>query len=215
MVSSPLLLSTKKEEEASDALLAALSTIAHVQATPKPAKPKRQRRSRFFFKPTISFKDDLDDRKKISLPKEVEIVDEQISKRQKTYKQELPSELSSNIEEIREFWLKNIAPLTLAAQSGSQQAKDVVQRTLDTAIDETPFAQFERMVQIATLHKMSRYIVDYMGLPKSYATQISESLIPQQKKEVMFFPDMHDRRRPQSEPKEKEPTPEKNLKQTE
>lgn len=186
MSTSALLLSTKKQEEEADALFAAVSNIGHsIQVEPeKETAEGKHRRSRFFYKPTLSFKEDIEQRKKISLPKEVQIVDKQIEDRKASYKDELPPLLNKNIEGVREFWLKEIAPLTLAAQAGSEQAKDVVQRILDAPIDETPFARFHYMLTTATSLKMARFISKYFKLPLNTAQTLIDSVQP--RREIVF-----------------------------
>lgn len=195
MASSTLLLSTKKEEDAADTLLAALTTIAHASPVEE-SKPKKTRRSRFFYRPSVSFQEDIDERKQISKPVPVDLVDQEVQERLNTYKTELPTKLTANIDRVREFFLKEIAPLTLAGQSGAGQARDVVQRLLNAEIDGTPFAQYDRMLAIATTIKMAREITKYMGLPAAMAENLLDSIQP--KKEVAFMmpPPPEERRGP-------------------
>lgn len=207
MTSNPLLLSTRKEEEAADTLLAALSTIAHVRPIEVDEYDESKYRSHFFYRPSLSFTEEIKERKKISLPKEVEVVDKQIAERKKTYQTELPPVLTSNIEKVREFWLKDIAPYTLAAISGSEQAKDVVQRTLDAEIDPAPFAQFQRMLSTATTLRLARFISKYLKLPAGTAEALAESIQPKQQ-HAFFFPNEDSERR--SRPQNKAPV-DKNL----
>src|SRR6185437_11219069 len=174
------LLNRNKDEAAQQALLAAITNLG----TPLDKKPKKQRskdswtkvgegrRSRFFYTPTTSFQEEVEHRKQIAEPKEIELVDQQVEERLKTYEEELPPKLDHNIIKVREFWLKEIAPLTLAAQSGSAQAQDVVQRTLNAPVDQMPFRKFQLMIEHATTIKMAQYIAKYLGIPTSKVREL-------------------------------------------
>lgn len=213
-------LMTKQQEDEADSLLLAITNIAkplteetsslkNLNSSNDASDAKRlntinslgiassnipSRRSRFFFQPTQSFNEELEDRKKISRPREVEIADAAIEARRKTYQEELPSALDSNIEKVREFWLREIAPLTLAAQSGSSQAKDIVQRILDVEIDNIPFMKFQRMLETASTIKMAEYIAKYIKINKSYVPSLADSTQP--KKEVLVVnPSQHEQNR--------------------
>jgi hypothetical protein len=201
---NPLILSTRGEERAADALLAALTTIGHA----KPSTPVLNRKSRFFYKPTLSFVEDVETRKKMTLPREVEIIDQQIEDRRKKYQTEFPPKLNRNLQQVREFWLRDIAPYTLAAQSGAQQAQDVVQRTLDTQVDSTPLVQFQRMIQTATTIKMAQYIAKYLKLPPSSAQALIDSVTAKSpQREVVFYPDAANRRERQDKNPNLTPSP--------
>ncbi len=213
---------TKKQENAADALMAALTNIgqAHKVEQKKSNRtgPPGDRRSRFFFAPTMSFTEDVEIRKKVSLPREVEIVDEQIEARKKTYEKQLPTKLNKNLEQVREFWLNQVAPLALAAQSGSEQARDVINRTLNVEIDSTSFMQFQLMLNQGTKVKLADYVTKYLGLKASDRDLILDVVkVHRPQKEVIYVSD-NDRRartpQPQEEnrnltasekPKEKEP----------
>jgi hypothetical protein len=224
MATNHLILSTQKEEEAADDLLSALTTLAYatpqVQSTdPEQQQPKKlikkkkkrveprtesRHRSQFFYMPTVSIADEVEAAKPISEPKVLEAVNAEVDSRVSLYSKELPTALQPNIEAVREYFVSHVAPKTLAVQAGTAQALDVIQRTLNTAIDPAPFAQFERMVAQARLIKMAGFVADYMQLPATAVADLVDSVTP--KKEVMIFhPNMGDERRP---PKPKQ-TPEK------
>ncbi len=211
MAVNHLILSTQKEEEAADDLLSALTTLAY--STPVREQPKKlikkkkkkvqpkpltesNRRSRFFYTPTISIADEVAAARPISEPRVLEAVNAEVDARVATYSQELPPALQPNIEAVREYFVSQVAPKTLAVQAGTAQALDVIQRTLNTAIDPQPFAQFERMVAQARLIKMARFVAEYMELPATAVPDLVESITP--KKEMMIFhPHMlDDQRRP-------------------
>lgn len=192
-VSNHLLLSTKAEEDSKDDLLSALSNIAYAIPTEAKSKslpvpePVKKKRNRFFYKPTRSFFEDVQDHKTISksVVSTLEHINNESEERADKYRTELPPVLSKNIESVREFFLHQIDPLILGVQGGTSQALDVVQKTLESAVDPTPFAQFERMVAHARLYKMAEFIVKYMKLPKSMVDDLMYAVQP--KKEVMII----------------------------
>jgi hypothetical protein len=136
----------------------------------------------------------------------LDTINGEVENRIKTYATELPPELQKHIEEVREFFIKEIAPKTLAVQGGTAQALDVVQKTINSAVDPALFAQFERMVAQARLYKMADFVVTYMGLPASVAEDLIHSVTP--KKEVMFMaPNFDGERREPKAPVKKKVTP--------
>jgi hypothetical protein len=207
----------KKDEDAADSLLAAVMSLGH--ATGKPQKKEKvlvgqawrtqsNKSSRFFYRPTKSLDEELEHRKKIAEPRAIDLVDEQVAARTKTYTQELPQKLDKNIAKVREFWLKNVAPLTLAAQAGSDQAKDVVQRSLGAPIDNMPFMKFQRMLEQGLTIKMANYLVTYLGIPRNQVAELIDSIAT--KKEVMVIGPHHEesmerRQRPPKPEKEEAP----------
>lgn len=208
---SHLSLSTKKQENDADELLSSLTVMAYpteanqppVKTTKKKKKVERgsktttERRSRFFYRPTKSFDEELNARKKTVEPHALKIITEEVDTRRAVYADELPSILQTNIETVREFFLKDLGPLTLATQAGSAQAREVVQRTLNAEIDNAPFAQFERMVATASQIKMARYIAKYMGLPRATAEALVSSIQPRPPANIVFpSPHPDDERRP-------------------
>jgi hypothetical protein len=190
----------KKDEDAADSLLAAVMTIGRpLREVPKKKKnlvnqqwktETKFKNSRFFYRPTQSLDDELEHRKQIATPKELDLVDQQVIDRSETYGKELPQKLDKNIEKVREFWLKNVAPLTLAAQAGSSQARDVVQRTLGAPIDGTPFLKFQKMLEQGLTIKMATYLVTYLGIPRTQVNDLIDSITP--KKEVMVIGPPHE-----------------------
>lgn len=199
MAVNHLMLSTKADEDEADDLFSALTSLAYVTPEPKddekrtPTKKKkkkrvveqRKHRSRFFFTPTESIVTEVEERKQSLVKTPVEAINQEVEDRVTSYTQELPAQLRTNIEAVREFFVKEIDPKVLGVQGGTGQAMDVVQRTINSPVDLSQFAQFERMVRHARLHKMAAFVVDYMGLPKSVAADLIASVEP--KKEVMMI----------------------------
>ena len=177
MSAENLVLTDRAGEESADMLLASLSDIAYSVPAKQDTIPEG-RRSRFFYKPTKSIKEELEERKVQFAPKKLEHIDATTEERLITYREELPETLKTNLENIREFFLTQISPLTFAAPAGTSQAKDVAQRLLGTEIDNTVFDKFERMVHTATTLKLAVFVTNYMGLPKSATRLILESITP-------------------------------------
>jgi hypothetical protein len=229
-----LILSTKKDEDVADDLLMALTSIASAgvsddseppitriermateREAPKKKKKKRKltvgldvngqpRRSRFFYEPTKSLTEVIQESKAISEPRSLPNENAEIDGRIGQYARELPPVLMENITAIREYFLHEVAPKALASQAGTAQFMDVAQRTLGTAIDPKPMAQFERMVEHAQLIRMSKFVAKYMGLPVSTASTLAEAVTP--KKEMMIFHPTQEERhvRPQKVQKDEE-----------
>jgi D-alanyl-D-alanine carboxypeptidase len=191
MTVNHLLLTDVKQEEQDDELLASLTNIAYkIPSTTQVITKEKQRRSRFFFKPTISFASDFDKSKKAIGKKEntaLTVLDAEVEDRKTAYAKELPKALKSNIEQVREFFLKDIGPLYLAAQAGTVQAAQVMQRTLNTEIDGQAFAQFERMVGKASTIKMARFVAKYLNLPQKSVEELLQVIQPPPPKEVLLM----------------------------
>lgn len=225
MAGEHLILTDEAAEAEQDALLSSLTTIAY--ATPNKAKRAivRQRTkkvpgaksvilqrnldrpSQFFFKPSPSFAAEIEQTKKAMRPKKLTPADKETIERTKVYAEELPPILEGNINSVREFFLNEIAPLTLAAQAGTLQAKDVAQRLLKTEIGNQPFAQFERMVDVASQIRMAKYVAKYLKLPATAWKDIIDVLIPKhqsQPREVVFMGQPHPTQPPA--PEEQRPT---------
>lgn len=194
MTINHLLLTDVKQEEQDDELLASLTNIAY--ATPvqpveqqKEQQEKQTRKSRFFFTPTESFSAEVNKSKKASKKTHtaLTVLDEEVETRQKTYSKELHAALKLNIESVREFFLNEIGPLTLAAQAGTVQASQVMQRVLNTEIDGQAFMQFERMVGKASTIKMARFIAKYLNLPVRTVEELLQVIQPPAPKEVLFM----------------------------
>jgi hypothetical protein len=170
------------------------------EAPKKKKKTTKSRRSRFFYRPTQSFDESLNATKKVVAPHALSLITEEVEIRKSAYSDELPVALQSNIERVREFFLNDLGPLTLAVQAGTSQAREVVQRTLNAEVDNTQFAQFERMVATGSQLLMARYIAKYLGLPRSAVDSLINSITPKQPANIIFPALSDDERR---RPKEK------------
>jgi len=197
MTINHLLLTDVKKEEADDELLASLTNIAYKtpveQPTTKVQNPERtqsKRKSRFFFRPTKSFTSEVEYSKQSLAPRDssaITVLDAEVEKRKLAYDKELPKALNDNIKAVREFFLTEIGPLALAAQAGTVQASQVMQRTLNTEVDTQAFIQFERMVGKASTIKMARFIASYLKLPTRTVEELLQIVQPPAPKEVMLI----------------------------
>lgn len=162
----------QEELDHEDQLLSALSNLAYsVEEVPNPENAKRGnapvRTSRFWFRLETT-SEMVAARKKKLAPKSVEHIDSEITDRLKTYEKELSPVLKDRIAQVREFFLTEIAPLTLATAGGAIQSRAVAERMLDTEVDSAIFARFENMVNRAATIKLGIFVLDYFGLPLTH-----------------------------------------------
>ena len=144
-----------------DPFLSSLSTLAYSH------RKTTNRSSRFWFK--VETTQQLVTKKKQDLaPKAIEHIDAEVEERLKTYEIELTPTLKSKIEEVREFFLTEIAPLTLASSGGTIQSKEVIQRMLDTEVDTAIIGRFDNMVNRAATLKLALFVLKYFGLPETH-----------------------------------------------
>lgn len=194
------------DDDDTDDLLSNLSVTATATPQEKPSfVPKRK--SQFFFTLTPALVLETEARKKVLEAKKLVHVDADLVKRAKNYRKELPPDLSANLDEIREFFLQELAPLTLAVQPGSAQALEIVERTIKGAIDPGFILQFERMLVKGVNMKMSRFIAAYLKLPPSAAKVLLESISPIRKEAVFIGADAP---RPEHQPQRGKPEGEYN-----
>lgn len=198
MAGEHLILTDEAGETKQDDMFARLAQIA--RAIPEDRKKKKvfktgkllkrnpNRKSTFLFKPSQSFVTEVTGMVANSKPKKLVHADKEIVERTKEYRKELPPILAKNIDDVREMFLQQVAPLTLAAQAGTLQARTVAQRLLKTEIGSEPFVQFERMVEVGARIQMAKFVASYMGLPVREWRSILEVLAPkQQPREIMFM----------------------------
>ena len=153
-----------------DSFLSALSNLA--LDTPK-TQLREGRNSRFWIRvgksPSV---DPLEAAKASVAPKKIEHVDQVVEDRLLTYRKEMPSILGSHIDLIREFFLTEIAPLTMASSGGALQSREVASRLLGTEIDSAIFSKFENMVSRAATLKMASFVIKYFDLPQESLSSI-------------------------------------------
>lgn len=169
---------SKEEADSMDDTLSSISELAY--SSPKEQLPPqlntRSARSRFFFVPTESIDIAIKKRKKQFEKPKLHHVDDQIQRRLKKYKTEVPKKLKGNIDSVREFFLTEIAPRTVAMDAAIAQARGVVGGLLHTEVDATVFARFERMVNSAVDMKMASFVAKHFKLTHEDATKLLADL---------------------------------------
>jgi hypothetical protein len=161
-----------------DMILTALSSIAKSDNK----KIEKKYKSKFIYTPSASFLEDMEKIKEVIKPISLPIVDQEIENRSKKYKKECPSDLSKYIVQVREFFLKELSPKTLAGVSGIEQAKKVLEQLLESPIEDQPIKDFKLMLTEAARIKMAKYIGKYMKLSSSEIQRIINLTTP--KREV-------------------------------
>ena len=149
----------KARQKEEDALASRLSRVAY--ANPRKA-PIKDRTSRFWFR--MDHKE-LEVTKEMMRPKEIEHIDSQVVKRLGRYRKTSPADFQKYIVQVREFFLKEIAPRTIAASGGTAQATEVLTRLLDTDVDSSTVERFNMMLNRATTLKMAQFVASYFDLP--------------------------------------------------
>lgn len=162
---------TKARGSAPFDLNAQLGSIATPNpAAPKPPLPTGRFKSRFFF--TLD-EDLIQQNKKAFAPKVLEHVDADAVRRLKVYKPKAGPVISERIDEIREFFLMEIAPLMLACSAGTKQAQEVVEKMIDAKVDTTLFSNFEAMVTRAARLKLNQFVLSLFSLPESFLDELN------------------------------------------
>lgn len=123
--------------------------------------------SRFWFKVETA-EDQVAELKEQFKPKALEHIDAEVQERLKVFKEEFPSQLAANITQVREFFLKDIAPLSLAASGGLSQSRDVVQHMVESEVDSGVMSRFEQMVNRATILRLGMFVLKYFNLPEQH-----------------------------------------------
>jgi len=159
-------------QDQEDALLASLSNLAYSARKPTTRKVRaRTRNSRFWFRldPTKVVTEKL---KESMLVKKPDPIDAEVQSRLRQYRLDAPEQLKDKISQVREFFLTEIAPRTLASSGGTIQATEVVQQLLDTEVDTGIMSRFQNMVNRAATLKLARFVAKYFGLPKECIADI-------------------------------------------
>lgn len=163
---------TTMEQE--DALQRSLARVAYSTPVldPLSGRDRKARRSRFFFQLEPDLKSVEEYRKQQMSAKKLTHIDDEISERLASYTGEASPEIKANLERVREFFLKSVAPLTLAATGGAIQATDIVQRMVDSEVDPAMRGRFEQMVNRAAVYKMALFVMEYFQLPPEHLSGV-------------------------------------------
>ncbi len=158
------------EQDKEDSFQASLQRLAY--STPKAPIPIRDGKwtSRFFFRMDVPPPDaNLRD---LMVAKKIDHIDAEIVARLDLYREEASGPIKTNLESVREFFLTEVAPLTLAASGGALQATDVIQRMVDSEVDPGIRGRFEQMVNRAAVLKMALFTLKYFNLPPEHLSQV-------------------------------------------
>ena len=142
---------------------------------PPVSVPKAGRKSRFFF---MVHDESLAAHKESFKPPAVEHVDKAVVDHVKRVESKIPGLLSSNIEEIRQFFVDDLSPLTLAVGTGGDQAREVLKRVTGVEVSPEAFYRFEQMAHQAVLIRLSLFLEKFMGLPMGSASELMPKPTP-------------------------------------
>lgn len=145
-------------------VVSALSVVAHTQK-----KEKRRERSRFFFR--------LDD-PVLQIKEEEQPVNEALVKATDEVQHDLPARMVPLVDNVRSFFLNELAPLTLAGVTGAQQARKALSDALGTEVDASTEAKFRTLLSKATDIKLASYIKRYMSLSEEEAALLIDAIKP-------------------------------------
>lgn len=159
-----------------DDVLIRLGQFAH--RVPAPVLPDLgsesrfgQRRSRFWFKLQTLEEETRIRKEQIKKP-QLEHLDADIQARLDTFKDELPPKLQANLERVREFFLRDISPLTLAISAGAKQGREVIERLTGSEVDPSTISKFQQMMGRASTFKMAQFVLSYFDLGPEFLNQI-------------------------------------------
>lgn len=175
---------TIEEAKRQDKFLSQISRIAYLpkekkQNQAKSIKSESKYTSRFFFH--VDDKDELSiiEESVTAKPKE-EPINVEILKRSDTYAKELPSSLKESIVKIREFFLKEIAPKSLALQGGLAQAKAVIEQQIGE-VDASEMVWAEKFAAHSSKLRVLRFIKTLFQLTDAEAEKVYElACLPKQ-----------------------------------
>lgn len=108
---------------------------------------------------------EIEDIKKVTArKKEPEYVDKLVMERTATYSKDLPKRLRKEADRIREFFLTEIGPFMMAINVGTDEAREVAERTIEGRVDRSVFSRFETIVAKTIDLKMARFISDWLNV---------------------------------------------------
>lgn len=159
-------------EQATDAFLQSLSQVAWPVKKPKAKRPR----------PTGNTSIERDIRKQQRKAKGArrKVIDElelDTEKRTGQYEGELSPALWDNVSKVREFFLSEINPLVFASSLGSAQARDVVQRVLQTNVDQEPYHYFDNLMRKAIRLKLQQFVAQYANVDSKDLANLVEKVV--------------------------------------
>lgn len=163
---------TVDESVAQDKFLSQIARIAYVPKgkVSNPVKSDTKYKSRFFFH--VDEKNELDVLEE-NLNKKIQEdpINIEILKRSDLYAKELPTSLKSDIIKIREFFLKEIAPKSIALQGALAQAKSVIEQQVGE-IDSSEMMWAEKFAAHSAKLRVLRFIKSLFELTDSEAEKL-------------------------------------------
>jgi len=108
--------------------------------------------------------------------REVNYVDKAVTERVDTYKKVLPKKLRNEATVVREFFLNEIGPFMMAINVGTDEAREVAERTIEGKVDRSVFLRFEQMVAKAVELKMSKFIAKWLDVSEEEMVAIISAL---------------------------------------
>ena len=183
---------TLEEAKRQDKFLSQISRIAYVpnkKSVASPVKSDSKYKSRFFFH--------VDDKDELSViedsvhakPKE-EPINIEILKRSDAYSKELPASLKSAITQIREFFLKEIAPKSIALQGGLAQAKAVIEQQVGE-VDASEMAWAEKFAVHSAKLRVLRFIKELFELTNEEAEKLYDMSFNTKQPNIFMVPNNH------------------------
>lgn len=165
---------TVEESEKQDKFLSQISRIAYPvdknNNKVKPVKSDSKYKSRFFFKVTDKDEISVIENSVHSRPQE-EPINIEIVQRSDKYAKELPNELKLAIIKIREFFLKEIAPKSIALQGGLAQAKAVIEQQVGE-VDASEMMWAEKFAVHSSKLRVLRFIKELFELTDDEAEKL-------------------------------------------
>ena len=182
-----------EEAKRQDKFLSQISRIAYVpekdKRKPSPVKSDSKYKSRFFFH--------VDDKDELSVieasvkakPKE-EPINIEILKRSDQYAKELPASLRDAITQIREFFLKEIAPKSIALQGGLAQAKAVIEQQVGE-VDASEMSWAEKFAVHSSKLRVLRFIKELFELTNEEAEKVYDMSFNTKQPNIFMVPNQN------------------------
>lgn len=143
-----------------DAINLSLSSLSY-SSKDKPQAKEFTRNSRLWFR--LDQKE-LTERKQAVAKKQLIHVDKEVEDRLPSFKKVIPTKVQEATTNIREFLLKEIAPITLGINPGVEQAQSVIQRGLEIELDGSVAPILNAMVKKAVSLKLAQYVARQFSL---------------------------------------------------
>lgn len=173
--------------EQQDKFLSRLSTIAYAKDSVVSKSNKASKyKSEFFFH--VDEEDEIQIIKDKVYAKEAEEpVNTELILRSEKYADELPAELKDKIERVREFFLCEIAPISIALQGGLSQAKTIIEQQVGE-IDASEMMLAERFAAQSSKIRVMRFISDMFGLTQEESEKLYDLTLQPKQPQLFMLP---------------------------